>query len=70
MAAASTSDATVRAEIGNGGSIEAAKRVGGLIAERLKEAGVSTVVFDRGGFIYHGRVKALADAARETGLKF
>ena len=70
LASASTRDATVRGEADNGSSIEAAKRVGGLIAQRLKDAGVETVVFDRGGFIYHGRVKALAEAARETGLKF
>ena len=48
----------------------AAKAVGGAIAERLKGAGVEVVVFDRGGYLYHGRVKALADAAREAGLKF
>jgi large subunit ribosomal protein L18 len=70
LASASTRDATVRGDVANGSSIEAAKRVGGLIAQRLKDAGVETVVFDRGGFIYHGRVKALAEAARETGLKF
>ena len=70
LASASTRDATVRGEADNGSSIDAAKRVGGLIAQRLKDAGVETVVFDRGGFIYHGRVKALAEAARETGLKF
>ena len=50
--------------------IEKAKLVGSLIAEKAKEAGVSSVKFDRGGFLYHGRVKSLADAARETGLKF
>jgi len=70
LASASTRDATVRGDVANGSSIEAAKRVGGLIAQRLKDAGVEMVVFDRGGFIYHGRVKALAEAARETGLKF
>jgi large subunit ribosomal protein L18 len=70
LASASSRDATLRGEVPNGSSIEAAKRVGGLIAQRLKDAGVETVVFDRGGFIYHGRVKALAEAARETGLKF
>ena len=70
LASASTRDATVRGDDANGSSIEAAKRVGGLIAQRLKDAGFETVVFDRGGFIYHGRVKALAEAARETGLKF
>ena len=70
LASASTRDATVRAEVANGSSIKAAEKVGGLIAQRLKDAGVETVVFDRGGFIFHGRVKALAEAARETGLKF
>ncbi|HEX2415653.1 MAG TPA: 50S ribosomal protein L18, partial [Thermoleophilaceae bacterium] len=52
------------------GSMEQAKRAGELLAERGKEAGVETVVFDRGGYRYHGRVKALAEAAREKGLKF
>ena len=53
-----------------GGNVEAAKAVGKLIAERAKEKGVEAVVFDRGGYLYHGRIKALADAAREAGLKF
>ena len=53
-----------------GGSLDAAKTVGTYIAKRLLEKGVEQVVFDRGGFIYHGRVKALAEAAREAGLKF
>ena len=53
-----------------GGNIEAAKKVGELIAQRAKDKGVEIVVFDRGGYLYHGRVKALADAAREGGLKF
>ena len=53
-----------------GGNIAAAKQVGKLIAERAKEKGIETVVFDRGGYLYHGRVKAVADAAREGGLKF
>ena len=53
-----------------GGNVEAAKKVGGLIAARAKELGVETVVFDRGGNIYHGRVQALAEAAREGGLQF
>lgn len=54
----------------NGSNIDAAKAVGDFIAKRLQEKGVTTAVFDRGGFIYHGRVKALAEAAREAGLKF
>lgn len=54
----------------NGSNIEAAKKVGATIAERAKAAGIENVVFDRGGFLFHGRVAALADAAREAGLKF
>jgi len=56
--------------VGNGGNVDAAKAVGRLIAERAKDKGVSRVVFDRGGYIYHGRVRALAEAAREAGLQF
>ena len=67
LAAASTLDKDVK---GNGGNMAAAEAVGKLIAERAKKAGVEEVVFDRGAFLYHGRVKALADAARESGLKF
>ena len=55
---------------GGGGNIKAAEQVGRDIAQKLKESGVETVVFDRGGFLYHGRVKALADGARKEGLKF
>lgn len=54
----------------NGGNIAGAKEVGKLVAERAKEKGIKSVVFDRGGYLYHGRVKALADAAREAGLEF
>ncbi len=54
----------------NGGNVAAAKTIGKLVAERAKEKGVKQVVFDRGGYVYHGRVKALADAAREAGLEF
>ncbi|ADU65104.1 50S ribosomal protein L18 [Desulfurispirillum indicum] len=54
----------------NGGNIEAAKQVGALLARKAKEQNIESVVFDRGGFIYHGRVQALAEAARENGLKF
>lgn len=53
-----------------GGNVEAAKMVGKLIAERAKDKGITKVVFDRGGYLYHGRIKALADAAREAGLQF
>jgi large subunit ribosomal protein L18 len=53
-----------------GGNVASAKEIGKLIAERAKEKGIKKVVFDRGGYLYHGRVKALADAAREAGLKF
>ena len=55
---------------GNGGNVDAAKKIGLKVAERCLEKGIDTVVFDRGGYIYHGRVQALAEAAREGGLKF
>ena len=55
---------------GYGGNVEAAKKLGGIIAERALKSGIENVVFDRGGYLYHGRVKALADGAREGGLKF
>jgi large subunit ribosomal protein L18 len=70
LAAASTLDKDVRATFTNGGTAEAAAAIGKLIAERGSKAGVTEVVFDRGAYIYHGRVKALADAAREGGLQF
>ena len=68
LASASTLDKGLRS--GSTGNVDAAKAVGQLIAERAKAAGVSEVAFDRSGFKYHGRVKALADAAREGGLEF
>lgn len=70
LASASTVDKEVRAVMKTGGNIAAAKVVGEILAKRASAAGVSRVVFDRGGYAYHGRVKALADAAREAGLKF
>lgn len=70
LAAASTAEADLRKQLPNGGNVEAAKVVGKLIAERAAAQGVTEVAFDRSGFNYHGRVKALADAARESGLKF
>ncbi|MCV2217474.1 MULTISPECIES: 50S ribosomal protein L18 [unclassified Thauera] len=70
LAAASTVEADVRAQAPNGGNKAAAELVGKLIAERAKAAGIEQVAFDRSGFLYHGRVKALAEAAREGGLKF
>jgi large subunit ribosomal protein L18 len=70
LVAASTHQADVRGDLKNGGNIAAAKAVGKIIAERAKAAGVTKVAFDRGGRQYHGRVKALAEAAREAGLSF
>ena len=70
LAAASTLDKDVKETVKSGGTAEAAATIGKLIAERGTKAGVSEVVFDRGSYIYHGRVKALADAAREGGLQF
>ena len=70
VAAASTLDEEVRARTKRGGNVEAAQLVGSVIADRLKGGGIGTVVFDRGGFHYHGRVKALAEAARSAGLAF
>ncbi len=68
ICSASTVEKT--AGVRNGGNIDAARTIGRLIAERAKDKGVTQVVFDRGGYIYHGRVKALAEAAREAGLQF
>jgi large subunit ribosomal protein L18 len=70
IAAASTLQDTVRQGLKGTGNVEAAKAVGRVIAERAKAQGVSKVAFDRAGFQFHGRVKALADAAREAGLEF
>lgn len=70
LASASTVEPDVRKQIPHGGNIKAAEVVGKLIAERAKAKGIETVAFDRCGFLYHGRVKALADAARGGGLKF
>jgi large subunit ribosomal protein L18 len=70
LASASSTSTDVRGDLKNGGNVAAAKLVGKAIAERAKAAGVTQVAFDRGGRKYHGRVKALADAAREGGLKF
>lgn len=69
LASASTLDKELRDQV-NGGTVEAAHKVGLLIAKRALEKGYKTVVFDRGGYLYHGRVKALADGAREGGLDF
>lgn len=70
LVSASSLDSELRETIGKGADKAAAEKVGKLIAERAIKAGVTEVVFDRGGYIYHGRVKALADAAREGGLAF
>lgn len=70
VAAAATVEKEARSGLKNGANVEAAKFVGKLIAERALKAGVKEVVFDRSGYLYHGRIKALADAARESGLSF
>ena len=70
LASASTVETDVRGAVKHGGNVEAAKLVGKRIAEKAKSAGITRVAFDRSGFKYHGRVKALADAARENGLEF
>lgn len=70
VAAASTTDKDVKGEAGHKGNVAAAKKVGQLIASRAIGSGIKKVVFDRGGYKYHGRVKALADSAREGGLEF
>ena len=70
LVSASSLDKDVKASVANGGNIEAAAAVGKLVAERAQAKEITEVVFDRGGYIYHGRVAALADAAREAGLSF
>ncbi len=70
LVAASTLDPEIKSAIKSGGNVEAARLVGHLIGKRALEKGIHTVVFDRGGYKYHGRVAALADGAREAGLKF
>ncbi|QLF70225.1 50S ribosomal protein L18 [Peteryoungia desertarenae] len=70
LAAASTLDGSLKSDLKTGADIAAAAAVGKLVAERAVKAGVKEVVFDRGAFIYHGRIKALAEAAREGGLNF
>lgn len=70
LASASTLDKELVADVKNGGTVEAAQKVGELVAKRALEKGVSSIVFDRGGYLYHGRVQALADAARAAGLQF
>jgi large subunit ribosomal protein L18 len=70
LAAASTVEPELRQALKSGGNVEAAKAVGRLIGERARGQGIEKVVFDRGGFLYHGRVQNLADAAREAGLEF
>ena len=70
LTAASSLDADAKKGIKHGGNVAAAKAVGKLVAERAKAKGIDAVLFDRGGYLYHGRIKALADAAREAGLKF
>lgn len=70
LVSASTLDKEVRSQVGYGGNVKAATLVGKVLAERAKQAGISKVAFDRSGFRYHGRIKALADAARENGMEF
>lgn len=70
LASASSNDKELKATLSHGGNIDAAKAVGAAIAKKALAAGVKGVVFDRGGFLYHGRIAALADAAREAGLEF
>lgn len=70
LTSASTAEKELRAQLKHGGNVEAARLVGQRIAEKARQAGITRVAFDRSGFAYHGRVKALAEAAREHGLEF
>ena len=70
LCAASTMEADIKAKISKTNDVEAAKAVGEAVAKKALEKGITTVVFDRGGFVYHGKIQALADAAREAGLQF
>ena len=70
LASASSIDTDLKSQVGKGTNVAAAAQVGKLVAERAVRAGVTDVIFDRGGYLYHGRIKALADAAREAGLNF
>jgi large subunit ribosomal protein L18 len=73
VASASTTEPAVKGQLpdgAGGGNVKGAAAVGRVLAERLKEKGITRVVFDRGGFLYHGRVRAVAEAAREAGLEF
>ena len=70
LASASSLEKELKAELANGGNKEAAKKIGEIVAKRALEKGIEEVCFDRGGFLYHGRVAELADGAREAGLKF
>ncbi len=70
LASASTMDKELKGKLKNGGDVEAAIEVGNAIAQKAEKAGIKKIVFDRGAYVYHGRIKALADAAREGGLEF
>jgi large subunit ribosomal protein L18 len=70
LVSASTLDKELSEGIDNGANVESARKVGELVANRAKDKGYASVVFDRGGYLYHGRIQALADAAREAGLEF
>jgi large subunit ribosomal protein L18 len=70
LVSASTLEPSLKETLKNGGNLEAAKQVGTLVAKKALEKGIKSVIFDRGGYIYHGKIKALADAARAAGLEF